>query len=165
MKIKILHYIKEITIFVIILTVFANAISLYKSTNLNKDPLSLRNISLISAQKYTPTQDKPTLVHIWATWCPTCKVEASNIQTLSQYYDVLTIAVKSGSHLEIQDWLKENNYTFNVVNDSSASLASNFNVRVYPTTLIYDKNKNLVFSDVGYTTTIGLMLRMWWAGL
>ena len=162
---KIKHYIKEIFIFLIIITLFANAISLYKSSDLNKNPLQLTNISLITGEKYLLSEDKATLVHIWATWCPTCKVEASNIQTLSQHYNVLTIAVKSGSNDDIQAWLQESGYDFNTVNDSSGFIASNFQVGVYPTTLIYDKDKNLVFSDVGYTSTIGLILRMWWASL
>lgn len=165
MKDKIKHYIKEITIFFLIIIVFANVVSLYRSSNLNNNELSLSKISLIDNKTYIFSKEEPTLVHIWATWCPTCKVEASNIQTLSKNYKVLTIAVKSGSNTEIQKYLQENNYDFNVVNDSSGFLASNFNVAVFPTTFIYNKDKQLVFSDVGYTSTWGLMLRMWWASL
>ena len=109
--------------------------------------------------------DKPTLIHIWATWCPTCKLEASNIQTISESYNVLTIAVKSGSNEDIQAWLDESNYDFNVINDSNGFVASNFQVQVFPTTFIYNKDKELVFSDVGYTSTWGLFLRMWYASL
>lgn len=165
MKKKLLHYIKEIIVFIVIMTVIANLISFYKSTDLNQEALNLSNVTLLDNSKYTFSTDKPTLIHIWATWCPTCKVEASNIQTVSQSFNVLTIAVKSGSSDEIKKWLQENDYNFNVVNDSSGFLASNFQVAVFPTTLIYDKDKNLVFSDVGYTSTWGLMLRMWWASL
>ena len=35
-----------------------------------------------------------------------------------------------------------------------------FNIKVFPTTLIYSKDQNLEFSEVGYTTTIGLYSRM-----
>lgn len=165
MKDKLIHYIKEIVIFFIIITVVANGISLYKSHDLNKEPLSITNITLLDGSKYIISNEKPTLVHIWATWCPTCKLEASNIQTISQHYNVLTIAVKSGSNEEIEIWLNENNYNFNVINDTNGLTASNFQVAVFPTTLIYDKDKNLIFSDVGYTSTWGLFLRMWYAGL
>ena len=162
---KIKHYIKEILTFIIIMTIFANLISLYKSSDLNKKPLSLTNISLISEEKYTLSSDKPTLIHIWAIWCPACMLEASNIQTVSEYYNVLTIAVKSGSNVELKAWLDDNEYNFNVINDKSGFISSNFQVGVFPTTFIYDKDKNLVFSDVGYTSTWGLFLRMWWASL
>jgi len=162
---KIKHYAKEIIIFLLVMTLFANGVSLYKSMDLNKNPLSLTNITLINSKKYSLDSNKPTLVHVWATWCPTCKLEASNIQTVSKYYNVLTIAVKSGSNDDIQTWLDESNYDFNVMNDSSGLVSSNFQVGIFPTTFIYNKDKELVFSDVGYTSTWGLFLRMWYASL
>ena len=52
---------------------------------------------------------------------------------------------------------------FKVVNDEYSDFAYRFNIKVFPTTLIYDKDKNLKFSEVGYTSTFGLYLRMWWS--
>jgi len=162
---KIKHYLKEIIIFIVFITIFANGLSLYKSSDLNKEPLNITNITLLDGTKYNLSNTKPTLIHFWAIWCPTCKLEASNIQSISSNYEVITVAVKSGSNEDINNWLKENEYDFNVLNDESGFISSNFNIAVFPTTFIYDKNKNLVFSDVGYTSTWGLMLRMWWASL
>lgn len=165
MKEKIKHYIKEIALFIVVMTIFANILSLYKSTDLNKEPLKINQYTLLDGSLYQLPSDKPTLVHIWATWCPTCKLEASNIQRISKSYNVITIAVKSGTNEEIASWLNESNYDFKVVNDEDGYISSNFNIGAFPTTFIYDKNKKLVFSEVGYTSTIGLWLRMWWAGL
>ncbi|MBE0514471.1 hypothetical protein [Sulfurimonas sp.] len=44
-------------------------------------------------------------------------------------------------------------------------ITQRYGVSVFPTTIIYDKDGNEAFSEVGYTTTIGLWLRMWIAGL
>ena len=165
MKDKIKHYAKEIVIFLILMTILANIVSLYKSSDLNKEPLNIKNLTILDGSNYQLPHAKPVLIHFWATWCPTCKVEASNIQTLSEYYEVVTIAVKSGSNDEINQWLKESEYSFNVVNDNSGFISSNFKIAAFPTTFIYDKDKNLVFSEVGYTSTWGLALRMWWASL
>jgi thiol-disulfide isomerase/thioredoxin len=165
MKKKLLRYTKEIILFIVIMTIFANIISLYKSGDLNKTPLKLINITLINNQPYQLEKGKPILLHFWATWCPTCKLEASNIQTLSEHFEVLTIAVKSGSNAELKKYLQENDFTYNVVNDSSGFISSEFNIGAFPTTFIYDKEKNLVFSEVGYTSTFGLWLRMLWASL
>lgn len=145
------------------MTIFANIISLYKSSELNKTPLNLLNISLIEGQKFTIKNDKPILIHFWASWCPTCKLEASNIQKLSEHYEILTIAVKSGSDTELKKYMQDNGFDFNVVNDTSGFISSQFTIAAFPTTFIYDKDKNLVFSEVGYTSTLGLWLRMWWA--
>jgi len=163
MKSKILHYAKEILIFFIIMTVFANLLSLYKSSELNKSTLDLSLLKTINNTFFELDREKPILVHFWATWCPTCKLEASNINTISKSYQVVTIAVKSGSDQEIKNYLDKNKLHFITINDYNSQLAQKFNIGAYPTTFIYDKNKNLIFSEVGYTSTWGLLLRMWWA--
>ena len=165
MKEKIIHYTKEIVTFIVVMTIFANILSLYKSSDLNKSSFNLENITLLDAGSYKLDDTKPVLVHFWATWCPTCKLEASNIDTISDSFQVLTIAVKSGSNQDINKFLKENDLNFKVVNDNSGVIANKYNLAAYPTTFIYDKNREVVFSEVGYTSTFGLYLRMWWAEL
>jgi thiol-disulfide isomerase/thioredoxin len=162
---RVKHYLKEIAIFIVVMTIFANLISLYKSSDLNDNPLQLNTLTLINNELYSLNQDKPVLIHFSATWCPTCKLEASNIEFISKYYNVVTIAVNSGTKADINKYLKEHSLSFNVVNDEHSTYAGEFKIAAYPTTFIYDKNRNLVFSEVGYTSTIGLYLRMWWAGI
>jgi len=162
---KIKHYTKEVLLFLLAMTILANGISLYKSQELNKQPLTLKHIKLIDNTLYTIEPNKPVLIHFWATWCPTCKLEADNIQRLSKHFQVLTIAVKSGTDYEIHNYLKERGLSFKVVNDKTGSYAQHFHINAFPTTFIYDKNHQLLFSEVGYTSTPGLYLRMWWASL
>lgn len=102
------------------------------------------------------------MLHIWATWCPICKVEADNINRVSKYYEVITIAVDSESDYEIHKYLKEHDLDFKVINDNKNIIANKLNTHVFPTTLIYDKNQKLVFSEVGYTSSFGLFIRMLW---
>jgi len=162
---RIKKYIKEIVTFFIFITILANIISLYKSSDLNKEALQNINVILLDSKKYSYPDDKPVLIHFWATWCPTCKLEASNIQTISENFEVLTFAVNSGDNNDINKYLYDNSLNYKVYNDKDGFFAQEFNIAVYPTTFIYDKNKKLIFSEVGYTSTWGLWLRMWWAGL
>lgn len=165
MKAKITHYIKEIVLFFIITTLLANGISFYKSMELNKQPLNIKDFSLLDNENYIFPHAKPVLIHFWASWCPTCKMEASNINSIAKNYEVITIAVKSGSDEAIKKFLSDNQLNVKVFNDNSGFYAKKFNIAAFPTTLIYDKDKNLLFSEVGYTSTWGLYLRMWWANL
>ena len=165
MKDKILHYIKEIIIFTIVITLFANAISYYKSSDLNKSDLPRIEATLLNGTHYTIEAKKPLLIHFWATWCPTCKLEIDNIQRVSEDYEVVTIAVQSGTNEEIQKYLLDKELTLQVINDSNGMLAKKFNIAGYPTTFIYDEKGKLTFSEVGYTSSLGLYLRMWWTGL
>jgi thiol-disulfide isomerase/thioredoxin len=160
MKEKIKKYAKEGLISIIILAIVMNALSYYRSLDLNKDKLDISTFTLLDGSVYTVPQDKPLIIHFWATWCPTCKFEASNIEKISKDYEVLTIALQSGTKEEINKYLKENNLSFRVVNDEDGVFSSKFNIKAFPTTLIYDKEKNIKFTEVGYTTTAGLYSRM-----
>jgi len=165
-KTKIKQWAKEILTTAILLIIVANAVSYLRSPEIQEKSLPeittlLTNHELYSTSDY---KNKPLLIHFWATWCPTCKLEASNIQSLSKRYNVLTVAVKSGSDEEINTYLKDKELNFKVINDQEGILAQQFSVQAFPTTFIYDKNNTLSFSEVGYTSTWGLLLRMWWAG-
>ena len=163
MKEKLKHYLKETIFFIVFITIFANVLSLYKSQTLTKAPLTLANKTLIDSTHYTPPKNKPILLHFWATWCPTCKLEADNIQRISQHFEVITISVKSKTDQDIQNYLKERGLSFKVINDTDGSLTQQFHIGAFPTTFIYDKNHTLRFSEVGYTSSLGLYLRMLWA--
>ncbi len=157
---KIKKYIKELIVFSVSLIVISNVLSYYRSLDLNKDSLSINSFKLLDGSSYKVKNDKPLLVHFWATWCPTCKFEAGNIEKISKDYEVITIAVQSGSKKEIQKYLDEHNLSFRVVNDDLGLYSKKFNIKVFPTTFIYDKDKNFQFSDVGYTTTASLYSKM-----
>jgi len=160
MKNTIKKYLKESIIFVVLVTLILNGVSYYRSLDLNTDKLDIQTFKLLDNKTYKVKNDKPILVHFWATWCPTCKFESPNVETISKDYEVITIAVESGSKKNIQNYLDEHELTFNVVNDKDGYFARKFNIQVYPTTLIYDKDKFLKFSEVGYTSTAGLYSRM-----
>lgn len=160
MKKKILHYAKEIAVFIVMLTIATNILSLYKSSNLIVSQKLPQSFTLLDSKNYTINKNKPLLIHFWATWCPVCKTEAQNIEYISKYYQVITIAVKSQNDNEIKKYLEEKDLHFMVYNDINATFSKKFNIGVFPTTLIYNKNKEVKFSDVGYTTTFGLFFRM-----
>lgn len=160
MKEKIKKYIKEIIVFALALFVISNAFSYYRSQDLNKEKLDLEVVELLSGQNYEIPENKPVVLHFWATWCPTCKFEAPNIQKISKDYEVITIAVQSGSKKDIESYLAEHNLDFKVINDTDGYYSRKFNIKAFPTTFIYNSNKELKFSEVGYTTTAGLYARM-----
>src|SRR5574344_909707 len=150
---KILKNLIKYTIFFIIVL---NLVSYFKGIDLNKEKFFIQSFELIDGSKYEIKNDKPLLVNFWATWCPICALEEKN-------FEVITIATQSGSNEEIEKYLKDKNLSFKVVNDEYGLLSTEFNVKAFPTTFIYDKNKNLKFNEVGYTSTFGLKLRLWWS--
>ena len=160
MKNKLKKYIKEAVVFIVVFTIAINALSYYRSLDLNKGKLEIDTFTLLDETRFIVPENKPVLIHFWATWCPTCKFESSNIEKISKDYEVITIAVQSGSKKQIKNYLDKNRLTFKVVNDENAFYSQKFNIKAFPTTFIYDKDKNLKFTEVGYTTTAGLYSRM-----
>lgn len=159
---KIKKYIKEIISFFILLFIMSNAISLYKSSKLDTSSLDISDVTLIDNKAYSLDNSKPLMIHFWATWCPICKAEASNIQRISEHFQVISVAVQSGNDIAIKEYQEKNNINFMVINDKESTFANQLGVSVFPTTLIYNKNKQVVFSDVGYTSTWSLFLKMLW---
>lgn len=110
--------------------------------------------------------DQGVLVHFWATWCPVCKFENDNIQAVSKDYKVLNVAIQSGDDLEIEAYAKENNMQLNnLINDQSGSIARLYGVKGTPTSFFINPKGRIQFTEVGYITTLGYRLRLWWAGL
>ncbi len=165
MKAKLKKYFKEILLFTLIIFVASNSISYYKSLKLNKSKLDIQTFTLLDGINYTIDTNKPLLIHFWTTWCPICKLEASNIEYISKNFQVITIAVNEKSKNDIKKYLQHHNLSFHVINDFDGKLAKKFNIQVYPTTLIYDSKNKTAFSDVGYSSTLMLYLKMLWAGL
>lgn len=160
---KIKKYLISFIKYAIFFIVVINLVSYYKSLDLNKNRLEIRSFELLDGTNYEIEKDKPLLIHFWASWCPICALEEQNIETISKDYQVITIATQSGSSEEIKEYLEKNNLSFKVVNDNLATLSREFNIKAFPTTFIYDKNQNLKFSEVGYSSTFGLKLRLWWS--
>lgn len=109
-------------------------------------------------------QDKPVLVHFWASWCPVCELEQNSIQAISKDQPIITIAMQSGNELDVAAHMKENKLDFPTIVDEHGVLAKQFGVRGVPTSFILSPGGKITFSEIGYTTEIGLRIRLWLAG-
>ncbi|NYT28222.1 MAG: redoxin domain-containing protein [Candidatus Thiodubiliella endoseptemdiera] len=113
-----------------------------------------------------PLPDQAMLIHFWATWCSICRLENDNIQALSKDYKVLNIAMQSGTNAELKKYANKHNMRLdNIINDNSGSLAKLFGVRATPSSFFINTKGKIQFVEVGYVTTWGYKLRLWWAGL
>ncbi len=113
-----------------------------------------------------PLPDQAMLIHFWATWCSICRLENDNIQALSKDYKVLNIAMQSGTDAELKKYANKHNMRLdNIINDNSGSLAKLFGVRATPSSFFINTKGKIQFVEVGYVTTWGYKLRLWWAGL
>ncbi len=152
---------KEVLTTLVLLFIISQVMNFIRKPDIKTDiyTYSLNDIKN-EAVDFFEYKDEPLIVHFWGTWCPTCNLEASNIETLSNDYNVISIAVNSGSDETIQAYMDERNLDYRVINDAKGALAQKFNIGVYPTTLIYNAKGELKFTEVGYSTTLGLQARL-----
>jgi thiol-disulfide isomerase/thioredoxin len=110
--------------------------------------------------------DRPVLVHFWATWCPICRAEQGSIAAMAQdNQNVITIAMQSGKPEEVASYMRAQGITFPVLNDADGSTSAAWGVHAVPASFIISPDGQIKFVEVGYTTGIGLRLRLWLAGL
>jgi thiol-disulfide isomerase/thioredoxin len=109
--------------------------------------------------------EHPILVQFWATWCPVCKAEQSSIAEIAHDNpNVITVAMSSGRPEEVARHMKDQNIDFPVLNDPDGSLSDKWGVHAVPTSFVIAPNGEIRFVEVGYTTAVGLRLRLWLAG-
>jgi len=159
-KWSIKNIIKEILITLLMIFVVSIVVNYIRKPDTYEKLPKIKALSIDNKEIELKSENKPLIIHFWGVWCPTCKLEAPNIDKIKDKIKTITIAVNSGSNQEIKEFMKKNGYSFTVINDNSGVLAKKFNIQAYPTTLIYDKNGKLQFSEVGYSTQLGIESRV-----
>jgi len=105
----------------------------------------------------------PTLVHFWATWCGVCDAMDGNVAAVAEDHQVITVATRSGGPASVRAHLEEHGLHMPTIDDSSGALARRWGVRSFPTSFFVDADGEIVTTEVGYTSELGLRGRLWWA--
>ena len=147
-------------------TIDGNPIDMFKATVSMESPL-------LTAQK-----NNVTLVYFWGSWCPACRltspmvnalVDNANSRTANDRpnkYQVLSIAVASGSNSDIKQFMRQHGYRFDVINESPQStsdFSEQWGALALPAIYIVDDQNNIRFITSGVTTSWGLRARLWLA--
>jgi peroxiredoxin len=119
-----------------------------------------------SAYRLPEKPVQPVLVHFWATWCPICRTEQGSINAIARdHSNLITVAMQSGGQTEVARHLAEQGLHFAVLNDADGRLSAAWGVHAVPATFIVAPDGQIRFIEVGYTTELGLRIRLWLAGI
>jgi peroxiredoxin len=108
---------------------------------------------------------RPVLLQFWATWCPVCGLEQGSINAIAKDYPVLSVAIDEGSAATVRDWMAGEGVSYPVLHDPEMHIAGRYGIRGVPASFILDPAGNIRFAEAGYTSGIGLRVRLWWAGM
>ncbi len=109
---------------------------------------------------WPPTSGEPSLIYFWATWCPVCHAQQGTIDGLSRDHPVLTVAMQSGDDAAVSRFLEQEQLAFPAVNDPDGQLSRRYGVIGVPAGFVLDGNGDVRFVTRGYTTGLGLRLRL-----
>lgn len=111
-------------------------------TDLNERPVRLADLP----------GDRPTVINLWASWCPPCIREMPVLEEAQQRYPGINVVfVNQGEHPQaIRTFLMEQNLVLlHVLSDRHNHFGEAVGSRGLPTTLFYDADGNLVDSHIG----------------
>ncbi len=103
----------------------------------------------------------PVLVHFWASWCRICALEEESIAAIARDHRIITVAMRSGSAAEVASYMQERGLSFPVLNDPDGHHASRWGVSAVPASFIIDPAGRIRYTEVGFTTEVGLRVRLW----
>ena len=105
------------------------------------------------------------MLHFWATWCGVCKAEQHNVVALARDHRVIAVASSSGTPEAVQTYARQSGFDVPIAIDPNGALARKFGVGAFPTSFFIDADGQITAVETGYTTELGMRLRMWWAAL
>lgn len=95
---------------------------------------------------------KPTFIKLWASWCPLCLSELEQTEKWVNSPDFSSIHLLTlvsphylGERADVGAWFNQLGYdNLPVLVDTAATIAKQFNIRAYPSWLIFDQHGSLV---------------------
>ncbi len=106
---------------------------------------------------------KKTLVYVWAPWCGVCKVASSNVShvrsIVGERARVISIAAAWESVDDVQRFVRDHDVDYPVLR-GAAGVERALRVTAFPTTYFVDEEGRITRSVTGYTTTAGLLARL-----
>jgi len=120
--------------------------------------------ALDSAPALPPVaQGKPSLVAFWAPWCGVCSAEAANLNRVQRWLgaraNVFTVALAYDQVASVEAFRRKHALEVPVYLGNDA-LQEHFQIDAFPTVYFLDEEGKVKRSSVGYTTTAGLLWRL-----
>lgn len=162
-------WLKEFLVFAVIL----GAIFAYQTWNHvgSGDPAPAFDLPVLDADEPVSTaslRGKPTLVYFWAPWCGVCGATSENVTAVRRFVgdsaNVVGVALSYRTLDELRAFHRDNDADYPVLLGTNDEMSA-YSITSFPTFYVLDADGHVRSSAVGYTTTVGLLARLWWATL
>jgi peroxiredoxin len=98
---------------------------------------------------------KVVLVNFWATWCPPCRKEMPDLETLYERLGpkgLVVLGISDEEAAKVEPFIRERKVTFPVLLDPGRKVSEMFMVDSLPKSFVYDRQGKLVTQSIDMRT-------------
>jgi peroxiredoxin len=108
------------------------------------------------------------VLNFWATWCPPCRKEMPDLETLyRQFKDqgLVILAISDEDAGKVKPFIAQRKVTFPILLDPGRKVNELFQIEGIPKTFVYDRNGKLVAQSIDMRTRRQFLEMLVQAGL
>jgi thiol-disulfide isomerase/thioredoxin len=124
----------------------------------------------LNAKSWTLKQlrGRVVLVNFWATWCPPCRKEMPDLETLSHRFagnGLVILAISDEDRDKVAPFIANAKYSYPVLLDPGRTVNQRFRIQGIPKTLVYARDGKLVAQSADMRTMAQFLAMLEAAGL
>ncbi len=127
--------------------------------------ISLANGSTL---KLSDLKGKVVMLNFWATWCPPCRKEMPDLETLYGRFGskgLVVLGISDEEAAKVEPFIRERKVSFPVLLDPGRKLNEMFVVEGIPKSFVYDREGKLVAQSIDMRTQKQFLEMLGKAGL
>src|SRR5208282_725914 len=104
---------------------------------------------------FAELRGKVVLVNFWATWCPPCRKEMPDLETLYERFSskgLVVLGVSDEEAAKVEPFIRERKISFPVLLDPGRKVNEMFVVEGIPKSFVYDREGKLVAQSIDMRT-------------
>jgi len=117
---------------------------------------------------FSDLRGKVVLVNFWATWCPPCRKEMPDLETLYQRFEskgFVVLGISDEKAEKVEPFIRERKVSFPVLLDPGRKVNEMFVVEGIPKSFVYDREGKLVAQSIDMRTQKQFLEMLGRAGL
>lgn len=111
---------------------------------------------------------KVVLLNFWATWCPPCRKEMPDLETLSRRFGpqgLVVLGIDDENPEEVKPFIAQQGITYPVLLDPGRRVNTLFEIEGIPKTFVYDREGKIVAQSIDMRTQTQFLEMLGRAGL